>query len=187
MAKGEMTAFRGCLGWKDAPRTNADHSKSNHRWELISRAVGTRSYHQCRQRYLLLRRKEAKRQGVSLANHPRLDGDRVGPHYEEPQFEHYYEGEEDEDGESAASYGDDGDETVRYRQQSGSARGGPPARSGAEEEEDEEEDELDLELEPTSATGRTSVDFGRSPSMGYNARHRTDSLSTALMASNGHH
>ncbi|KAN0060894.1 hypothetical protein ACQY0O_006628 [Thecaphora frezii] len=29
------------------------------RWELISRAVGTRSYHQCRQRYLLMRRKEA--------------------------------------------------------------------------------------------------------------------------------
>ncbi|KAK0545429.1 hypothetical protein OC846_005671 [Tilletia horrida] len=29
------------------------------RWELVSRAVETRSYHQCRQRYLLLRRKEA--------------------------------------------------------------------------------------------------------------------------------
>lgn len=33
--------------------------KHGQRWELISRAVGTRSYHQCRQRYLLMRRKEA--------------------------------------------------------------------------------------------------------------------------------
>lgn len=29
------------------------------RWELVARSVGTRSYHQCRQRYLLMRRKEA--------------------------------------------------------------------------------------------------------------------------------
>lgn len=29
------------------------------RWEHVARAVGTRSYHQCRQRYLLMRRKEA--------------------------------------------------------------------------------------------------------------------------------
>lgn len=53
------------------------------RWELISRAVGTRSYHQCRQRYLLMRRKEAAQQGHSLANHPRLDADRVGPYYDD--------------------------------------------------------------------------------------------------------
>ena len=29
------------------------------RWESVARVVGTRSYHQCRQRYLLMRRKEA--------------------------------------------------------------------------------------------------------------------------------
>lgn len=40
------------------------------RWELISRAVGTRSYHQCRQRYLLMRRKEA----AAKANGDENDG-----------------------------------------------------------------------------------------------------------------
>ncbi|PWN86577.1 hypothetical protein FA10DRAFT_270128 [Acaromyces ingoldii] len=34
----------------------ADHGQ---RWEAVARVVGTRSYHQCRQRYLLMRRKEA--------------------------------------------------------------------------------------------------------------------------------
>lgn len=34
------------------------------RWEHVARAVGTRSYHQCRQRYLLMRRKEAAANGV---------------------------------------------------------------------------------------------------------------------------
>jgi hypothetical protein len=29
------------------------------RWESVARVVGTRTYHQCRQRYLLMRRKEA--------------------------------------------------------------------------------------------------------------------------------
>ncbi|WFD42996.1 hypothetical protein MPSI1_001647 [Malassezia psittaci] len=33
------------------------------RWEHVARAVGTRSYHQCRQRYLLMRRKEAAANG----------------------------------------------------------------------------------------------------------------------------
>ncbi|WFD34982.1 hypothetical protein MCUN1_001828 [Malassezia cuniculi] len=33
------------------------------RWEFVARAVGTRSYHQCRQRYLLIRRKEAAANG----------------------------------------------------------------------------------------------------------------------------
>lgn len=36
------------------------------RWESVARVVGTRSYHQCRQRYLLMRRKEAAaREGTS--------------------------------------------------------------------------------------------------------------------------
>ncbi|WFD26241.1 hypothetical protein MNAN1_001218 [Malassezia nana] len=34
------------------------------RWEQVARAVGTRSYHQCRQRYLLMRRKEATANGT---------------------------------------------------------------------------------------------------------------------------
>lgn len=38
------------------------------RWELVARAVGTRSYHQCRQRYLLMRRKDAAaREGAALS------------------------------------------------------------------------------------------------------------------------
>ncbi|PKI85600.1 hypothetical protein MVES1_000275 [Malassezia vespertilionis] len=35
------------------------------RWEHVARAVGTRSYHQCRQRYLLMRRKEAAANGLT--------------------------------------------------------------------------------------------------------------------------
>ena len=35
------------------------------RWEYVARAVGTRSYHQCRQRYLLMRRKEAAANGLT--------------------------------------------------------------------------------------------------------------------------
>lgn len=35
------------------------------RWEHVARAVGTRSYHQCRQRYLLMRRKEAAANGLA--------------------------------------------------------------------------------------------------------------------------
>ncbi|KAI3620644.1 hypothetical protein CBS9595_002611 [Malassezia furfur] len=35
------------------------------RWEHVARAVGTRSYHQCRQRYLLMRRKEAAANGTA--------------------------------------------------------------------------------------------------------------------------
>lgn len=35
------------------------------RWEYVARAVGTRSYHQCRQRYLLMRRKEAAANGTA--------------------------------------------------------------------------------------------------------------------------
>lgn len=35
------------------------------RWEFVARAVGTRSYHQCRQRYLLIRRKEAAASGLT--------------------------------------------------------------------------------------------------------------------------
>ena len=35
------------------------------RWEFVARAVGTRSYHQCRQRYLLIRRKEAAANGTA--------------------------------------------------------------------------------------------------------------------------
>lgn len=35
------------------------------RWEHVARAVGSRSYHQCRQRYLLMRRKEAAANGTA--------------------------------------------------------------------------------------------------------------------------
>lgn len=38
------------------------------RWEHVARAVGTRSYHQCRQRYLLMRRKEAAASGGTSPN-----------------------------------------------------------------------------------------------------------------------
>ncbi|WFD32316.1 hypothetical protein MSPP1_003361 [Malassezia sp. CBS 17886] len=40
------------------------------RWEHVARAVGTRSYHQCRQRYLLMRRKEAAANGLSSPSKP---------------------------------------------------------------------------------------------------------------------
>lgn len=40
------------------------------RWEFVARAVGTRSYHQCRQRYLLMRRKEAAANGLTSPSRP---------------------------------------------------------------------------------------------------------------------
>ena len=40
------------------------------RWEYVARAVGTRSYHQCRQRYLLMRRKEAAANGLTSPSKP---------------------------------------------------------------------------------------------------------------------
>ena len=60
-----------------------------------------------------MRRKEAKEQGHSLASHPRLDADRVGPHYEEPQFEQYSDDgeeydEDDDESSGGAEYGSDG-------------------------------------------------------------------------------
>ncbi|KDN46809.1 hypothetical protein K437DRAFT_256084 [Tilletiaria anomala UBC 951] len=106
------------------------------RWELISRAVGTRSYHQCRQRYLLMRRKEAAQQGHSLANHPRLDADRVGPHYEEPQYEHYFDGE----GEGDDDDDDDDDDGLELAEDEADERG---ARRGARGE-DGEDDKCDI-------------------------------------------
>ena len=65
-----------------------------------------------------MRRKEAAQQGHSLASHPRLDADRVGPHYEEPQYEQFFddedEGDEDEDEEG---YRDERDQYQQHDQQ----------------------------------------------------------------------
>ncbi|KAL9931159.1 hypothetical protein V8E36_009977 [Tilletia maclaganii] len=49
------------------------------RWEMVSRAVETRSYHQCRQRYLLLRRKEAAKKDGNGASGARADNDPATP------------------------------------------------------------------------------------------------------------
>ena len=49
---------------EDAKLRRAIHEHGQ-RWEHVARAVGTRSYHQCRQRYLLMRRKEAAANGTA--------------------------------------------------------------------------------------------------------------------------
>jgi hypothetical protein len=151
-----------------------------------------------------MRRKEAKEQGHSLASHPRLDADRVGPHYEEPQFEQYSDdGEEyDEDDEQREEYrqmeadeglldGEEGDDTIQYEEgQQRAYQGGQQSEQKNETDnakdrasagaggEDEELDELDLDN-----YDRRPLGFPPIHESNYGARHRTASFATVLVGS----
>lgn len=71
------------------------------RWEHVARAVGTRSYHQCRQRYLLMRRKEAAANGTaSPSKAPRTP--QRGLNDKEPTLRPSDRGEEESSGNASS-------------------------------------------------------------------------------------